>query len=211
MAELNNLSMRIVLAAEAASPTVRLVGGTGLALLLHHRRSDDLDLFGEVRENMEPVVRAIEAAAGHVVSRVRSVPGFSRLEVPLDGAVLRVDVASDASPRLVRTDTLVDLIRVESLRDQRANKIAAILGRSELRDLVDLYFIDRAGLPAEEGFADAAVKDAGLDPAWLAWSLDQIDVVPLSGMCAPLDIGALKTFRDRVRRAALDLAGTARP
>ncbi len=50
----------IVLAAQAVSPHVRLVGGTGLALLLGHRRSDDLHLFCGVREEIEPIVRAVE-------------------------------------------------------------------------------------------------------------------------------------------------------
>jgi hypothetical protein len=62
-ARLPEPSEGLVLAAQATSPTVRLVGGSGLALLLGHRRSDDLDLFCGLREDVEPVVRALEAAS----------------------------------------------------------------------------------------------------------------------------------------------------
>jgi hypothetical protein len=200
----------IVLAAQGVSPRVRLVGGAGLALLLGHRTSDDLDLFCGVREDIEPVVRAVEEAGraeGGEPARVRSGPGFVRLDIPRAQETLRVDVASDTAPRLVAEDTYVGPVRVEALRDQRANKLAALLGRSELRDLVDLYFIERAGLPAIEGLADATAKDAGMDPAWLAWALDQIEVRQLRGMTVPLDEADLRKYRDELRRGCLDRAG----
>ena len=205
---LAELAERIVLAAQAVSPAARLVGGAGLALLLGHRRSDDLDIFCGLREDIEPVVRAVEDAANGRANRVRSGPGFVRLEIPqTDGAVLRVDVASDASKRLVVDETRVGAVRVESLRDQRANKLTALLGRSELRDLVDLYFLEGAGWPAIDGFEDALAKDGGFDPAWFAWALDQIEVAPLRGMERPLDTAELAAFRDRLKQQALDRAG----
>lgn len=201
---------RIVLAAQAVSPTLRLVGGSGLWLLLGHRQSDDVDLFAGHREDIEPVVRAIEAEVvsfGMAAKRVRTGPGFARLEIAQGAETLRVDVASDASKRLVEEDTYVGPIRVEGLRDQRANKIVALLGRSELRDLVDLYFIEQAGLPIAEGFPDALVKDAGMDPAWFAWALDQIEIQPLRGMIRPLPLEELRAFRDRLARRSIEAAG----
>lgn len=207
---LPELAERLVLAAQDASPTVRLVGGSGLALLLDHRRSDDLDLFCGLREDVEPIVRALEAAAAASsvgVMRVRSAPGFVRLEAASGPEVLRVDVASDASPRLVEADTYVGPIRVEALRDQRANKIVALLGRSELRDLIDLFFIDRAGFPILQGFEDALKKDSGMDPAWFAWAVSQIELKPLRGMVVPLPEQELEAFKESLRRGALDRAG----
>ena len=204
---------RLVLAAERASPTVRLVGGSGLALLLGHRRSDDLNLFAGVREELEPIVRAVEEEAlrlGRAATRVRTGPGFVRLEVPDAANVLRVDIASDTAPRLVTSDTVVGAVRVEALVDQRANKMVALLGRSELRDLVDLYFIERAGLPVAEGFADALSKDGGMDPGWFAWALEQVKIAVLPGLLEPLDLNEVRAFRERIEREALDIAGANR-
>lgn len=205
---------RLALAAQGASPNVRLVGGSGLALLLGHRRSEDLDLFCALREDIEPIVRVIEdaaKAAGSTPTRVRTGPSFARLEIASGTETLRVDVASDSSRRLVEADTLVGPIRVESLRDQRANKLVTLLGRSELRDLVDLYFIERAGLPALDGFEDALEKDGGMDPAWFAWAVSQIELSPLRGMTAPLDADELRRFRDALQAGALERAGAGGP
>lgn len=207
---LPSFAEHVVLAAQRASPTVRLVGGTGLALLLGHRRSDDLDLFCELHDDIEPVVRAVEGEAssqGSTATRVRASPHFVRLEIPHPEGALRVDVAADGSRRLVASDAYVGPVRVEALRDQRANKLVTLLGRSELRDLVDLYFIERAGLPALEGFEDALAKDGGMDPAWFAWAVGQIDLKPLRGMIAPLDQDDLRRFRDELQQGALDRAG----
>jgi hypothetical protein len=200
----------LVLAAQETSPSVRLVGGSGLALLLGHRRSDDIDLFCGLREDIEPIVRSLEAAAaslGKTAARVRTAPGFVRLEIASEQEVLRVDVASDASPRLVTEDTYVGPVRVEALRDQRANKIVALLGRSELRDLVDLFFIQRAGLPILDGFDDALKKDGGMDPAWFAWAVSQIEVKLLRGMVLSLPDQELHAFKEELERGALDRAG----
>lgn len=210
MSVLDRDALRLVVEAQKVAPTVRLVGGSGLALLLGHRRSEDLDLFVGLREDVEPIVRSLEATAASMklaVERVRSGPGFVRLELARGHDVLRIDVASDTAPRLDPHDTLVGEVRVESLRDQRANKIVALLGRSELRDLVDLFFIERAGLPVAEGFDDAVLKDKGMDPAWFAWALDQIQVAPLPGLEKPVDPAELERFRLRLKEASLRRAG----
>ncbi|CAN99376.1 hypothetical protein predicted by Glimmer/Critica [Sorangium cellulosum So ce56] len=144
---LPELAERLVLAAQDASPAVRLVGGSGLALLLDHRRSDDLDLFCGLREDVEPIVRTLEAAAA------ASSVGVTRV------------------------------------------------------DLVDLFFIDRAGFPILQGFEDALKKDSGMDPAWFAWAVSQIELKPLRGMVVPLPEQELEAFKESLRRGALDRAG----
>lgn len=133
--------------------------------------------------------------------------GFVRLEMASGPDVLRVDLAADTAERLESEPVLVGAVRVETLRDQRANKLVALLGRSELRDLVDLWFIERAGLPAIEGLLDATAKDGGVDPAWLAWAAKQVKIRPLAGLVAPLDIDELTAWRDRLAGALLDAAG----
>jgi hypothetical protein len=141
---------------------------------------------------------------------VRTAPTFRRFQVDSSDEVVRVDVAVDAAPMLEAPYPLPDGIRSLSLRDQRANKIVTLLGRSELRDLVDLFFLELAGWPLLDGLDDAAVKDSGLDLAWLAWAVRQIDIRILPGLLVPVDLEELRAFRDRISEALLDKSG-ARP
>lgn len=210
MPRLPKVAERLVLAAQAVSPDLRLAGGAGLALLLDHRRSDDVDLFCSSADDVELVAQTLEAearAVGAPLARVRKGPTFVRLEGQGDDAPLRVDVAHDNAPRLAPDGALVDGIKVESLQDQRANKLSAVLGRSALRDLVDLYFLSKAGWPTLEGLADATTKDGGMDPGWLAWALSQINIVELPGMIAVLHLDELRVFRDELVIKLLDAAG----
>lgn len=202
--------MHLVLAAQAGTDQVRLVGGSGLAALLGHRTSDDIDLFCASADEIPIVVSKLDAAAvaegGQMVS-VRTAPTFRRFDVTNRDTSIRVDVAVDSSPLLEPNGPVVDGMRVLSLRDQRANKIVTLLGRSELRDLVDLYFLENAGWPLLEGLEDALEKDTGVDFAWLAWAMRQVGIQPLPGLIVPLDQERLTHFRDRTVDALLDRAG----
>lgn len=46
----------------------------------------------------------------------------------------------------------------------------------ELRDLVDVRALERAGYAVETSLDDAARKDAGLTPGQLAWVLSEIEI-----------------------------------
>lgn len=96
---------------------------------------------------------------------------------------------------------------VESLVDLRVNKLTCLLSRSEPRDLVDLLFLDRAGYAPERDLRLALRKEAGIDPAVIAWLLGQFPVEPLPIMLKPLDTQELRAFRadlrERFRRLAV--------
>jgi hypothetical protein len=210
VSRLPRLVEQLVLAAQAVCPDLRLAGGAGLALLLEHRSSDDIDLFCSSSEDVEIVARTLEVEArarGATLARVRKGPTFVRFEGYGEDAPIRVDVAQDAAPRVTAEAVVVGGIKVESLRDQRANKLSAGLGRSALRDLVDLYFLEKAGLPPLDGLPEATTKDGGMDPAWLGWALSQIEIAPLPGMIVELDLDELRRFRDDLVGKLLDVAG----
>ncbi len=209
-AQLPRLARRLVLAAQQDLPTVRLVGGAGLAVLLQHRVSEDLDLFCDSSADIPVVVSRLEAAAieqGATLAAVRTAPTFRRFEVADLENLVRIDVAVEQAPLLDAESPVVDGIRVLSLRDQRANKIVTLLGRSELRDLVDLFCLEQQGWPLLDGIEDALEKDAGVDLGWLAWAMRQIEIRPLPGLIVSLELEALRQYRDRVADSLLDRAG----
>ncbi|MDQ3012336.1 MAG: nucleotidyl transferase AbiEii/AbiGii toxin family protein, partial [Acidobacteriota bacterium] len=77
-------------------------------------------------------------------------------------------------------------VRVDSAEEILANKLCALLSRSEVRDLVDVRALEAAGYRIEDALPAAASKDTGLTPAQLSWILSQIelgdDLVPPGGV-----------------------------
>jgi aryl-alcohol dehydrogenase-like predicted oxidoreductase len=82
-------------------------------------------------------------------------------------------------------------IRVDVPQEILANKLCALLSRSEIRDLVDVRALEAAGYRIEDVWQAAQAKDRGLTPAQLAWVLSQIEVgdhLALPGGGSPADL-----------------------
>jgi hypothetical protein len=129
-------------------PSFFLTGGGALAgFHLGHRTTDDLDLFSPPVEAMELAVQRLRRAAagiGATVEGVQEAPEFRRFAVHCGAETTLVDLVIDRAPQLVVNKELIGRIRVDSPREIAANKIAALLGRTAPRDLVDLFaLIDR--------------------------------------------------------------------
>ena len=87
-----------------------------------------------------------------------------------------------------------------------ANKLCALLGRSEIRDLVDARALEGLGLSLTEALAAGERKDGGLTPAQLAWVLSRItirDDADLPGRVDPVELrDYLDDLVDRLARLA---------
>jgi hypothetical protein len=79
-------------------------------------------------------------------------------------------------------------IAVDSKREILASKLAALLERSEVRDLADVKALLDAGGDLEAGLRDAPKKDAGFSPLTLAWVLREYDPRP-AGKALGWDLG----------------------
>jgi Nucleotidyl transferase AbiEii toxin, Type IV TA system len=64
-----------------------------------------------------------------------------------------------------------DKLTVDTPQEILVNKLCALLGRAEIRDLVDVQWLLRAGTDLQKALADAPRKDAGFSPLTLAWVL----------------------------------------
>lgn len=156
-------------------------GGALVGFHLAHRRSDDLDLFTKPPNTLEEGRRALAAAAdalGCTMQSLRTFPDFSRHLVQRGDERAIVDLVVDRAPDVDVPAQRADGIRIHSLREIAANKVCALLGRAEIRDLVDLTTILRRGLDLRGVLADAEAKDGGVSAASLAWILDQIRIAP---------------------------------
>jgi hypothetical protein len=113
-----------------------LAGGTSLALQIGHRRSLDLDLFGEAEMDFNGLVSEL--------SKVGAVEESSRSDVALQLVLngIKVDIVR-YQYALLENLQIEDGLRLLSLADIAAMKIAAVSNRGIKRDFYDIYFLQR--------------------------------------------------------------------
>lgn len=188
-----------------------LTGGGALAgYHLGHRETHDLDLF-----TLEPVmddgVRALRSAAtalGASWQEVRTAPEFRRILLSRGDESVVVDLVMEHAAQMRPEKPVHGVVRVDPAEEIFANKLCTLLGRSEIRDLVDVRALEGLGLSLTGALAAAQRKDGGLTPAQLAWVLSQItigDDAVLPGGVPPAEMR--EYLADLVDR----LVGLARP
>ena len=154
----------------------RLTGGGALAgFHLGHRRTEDLDLFSSepILDDGDRVLAEAARELGASIERLQTSKSFRRRLLRRGVEALVVDLAHDEAPHEASAEVVLDGIRMDSPREILANKLCALLSRSELRDLVDVRALELTGLRVEDALAAAHAKDGGLTPAQLGWVLSQ--------------------------------------
>jgi hypothetical protein len=149
------------LAPAVAAAGFYLAGGTGVALHLGHRRSDDFDWFVE-RFSHPPI---------DVASSIRSaVPGFAVDEIE-EGTVIgtvrgvKTSLLAFPYPRLAPLCVWQDHgVRVADLRDLATMKLLAIVQRGTKRDFVDVHALLENGQPLSGMVSDFGARFGVTDP-----------------------------------------------
>ena len=165
-------------------PGYYLSGASALSgVYLQHRTSNDLDFFCSDPAVLPLVVGSITAAAhtrNWEVTRKTMYPGHERLKVTSAAASTLVDVIYEPVQQLVPPDEKprVGSLHVDSLADLVVNKLCAVVHRSDVKDLVDLFFLDQAGQDLLSFLPAAKSKEGGINEASLAYSLQETPVDP---------------------------------
>ncbi len=173
-----------------------LTGGAALAgYYLGHRETADLDLFTSIGviEEGEAALRAAARDVGASVEHVQTAPEFRRRLVRRARESVIVDLVVDTTPQGPQPKRHFGDVRVDPPQEILANKLCTLLSRAELRDLVDVLALERAGFRAEDALPLANCKDGGLTPAQLAWVLSQVTVgddAAIPGGVSPADLQA---------------------
>lgn len=183
-----------------------LTGGSALGLFdLDHRRSYDLDLFtGEEVEGKEVqgLVRRTASRIGAECAALRSAPDFHRFRLTRGEEREVIDMVVDRAPQLDAVKREIEGIRVDTVREMLANKLTTLLSRTELKDVVDLYFLEQAGYDLLAAIPDARAKDGGWDPAVVSMLLDNLRVTETPAwMIKELAPSDLVAFLNRLRLA----------
>ncbi len=177
-----------------------LTGGTALAAyFLHHRLSEDLDLFTQTPRAVPLAVAALPdaaAAAGFGVEVVRGFPTFAELRVTGHGETLKIDLAEDAPFRLSATRPgAAEGLALDSLEDISANKLSALFDRATPKDFVDVFLLASDVKPLDELVEQARQKHLGMDDYWLASAFARArNVRVLPRMIRPVDLEELRAF-----------------
>jgi hypothetical protein len=174
-----------------------LTGGAALAgFHLGHRTTDDLDLFTAqplAFERGRFILADVAAALGGALQVRQDAPGFKRLVLTRGDEGVVVDIVNDTGPQLHPDKLERDNIVIDPADEILANKLTALVGRAEERDLIDVLFLERAGYSIEAALSAALVKDGGCTPATLAWLLSEItipDGVVLPASVSPAELRA---------------------
>jgi hypothetical protein len=191
-----------------------LTGGAALAgFYLEHRRTNDLDLF-TTEDALEAGERALQEAAdelGATVERLQTTPDFRRRLVRRSDASLVVDLVRERVTAGQRPKVQRGISTLDSMEEILANKLCALLSRAEVRDLVDVLALERAGLRIEEVLPDAMRKDGGLTPAQLAWVLSELRIGDDARVPGGLSVEEVRTglesLIDRLTRLAAPATG----
>jgi hypothetical protein len=95
---------------------------------------------------------------------------------------------------------------LDSSEDIFANKLCALLGRSEIRDLVDVQALEALGLSLTDALAGGRRKDGGLTPAQLAWVLSQVSIGDDARIPGGVSPRALRAYLDGLIHRLVRLA-----
>ena len=122
------------LMAEPIFASLRLVGGTALALQYGHRNSIDLDFFGQLDDDAEEV-KAILRKHGKlsVIKESRNIKIYLLNNIKVDFV--------NYNYSWIDAPILEDELRLASPKDIAAMKINAIEGCGTKKDFIDIYFL----------------------------------------------------------------------
>ncbi len=188
-----------------------LTGGSALGLFyLDHRRSYDLDLFTGDEVNGKEVQNLLLLVSKEISAdcqAIRSSPDFHRFRLTRGEEREIIDVVVDRVPQLDVKKVNFDGIAVDTVREIIANKLTTLISRTEIKDVVDLYFLDHAGHDLLAAIPDAQAKDGGWEPAVVSMLLEGLLVTELPAwMIRELSADQLQSFLNRLRLAIADVA-----
>ncbi len=174
-----------------------LSGGAALAgFHLGHRRTADLDIFAtsSILDEADAVLRTAAQDIGAAVENLQTTPDFRRRLVKRGNDRVKVDLVVDHAVQIFPEKLRDGDVRVDQPEEILANKLCTLLSRSEIRDLVDVYSLEKAGYSIEKALHYAQLKDGGLTPASLAWVLSDIEIGDDAMLPGATSVSELREF-----------------
>lgn len=199
----------------AIDPPWTLSGGGALAgFHTAHRDTRDLDLFWQQRCDLGDVVYKVRGCldkAGLDCKVLQTGEAFARLSVGDGAGTVALDLVADPvplaeSPQLMTVGSATFL--VDTPHQILVNKLCALLGRSEPRDVEDIKVLLEIGGDLPRALGDCPRQDGGFSPMTLAWAARAL---PLERLAAALGwsedrIHAVARFKEALVERVMDHA-----
>jgi hypothetical protein len=190
-----------------------LTGGSALGIFyLEHRLSYDLDFFttepGTIDWHL--LENSVIGVAGEIQANcwtITATPDFYRFELTRGTDREILDFVIERVPQIDPQKEQFGPIRVDTLREIMVNKICTLVGRTEIKDLVDLYFLSGRGWHVADHLQAARTKEGGLNPAMISYLLADVHVdrVP-DYLLEPVEPQALEQFIRELQKTMASLA-----
>jgi hypothetical protein len=151
-----------------------LTGGTAVSrVYLQHRFSDDLDLFVNLKPEFGDwcgrLIDALFQQSNWQTQVIMRQQYFARILVTAASVTLKIELINDVPSHVGEIRHHPVLGRIDSPENILANKLTALLGREEPRDLADVWGLcTHLGLSIHQAIEGAATKASGIYPLDLA-------------------------------------------
>ena len=106
-----------------------------------------------------------------------------------------VDLVRDTAPQILEKLSVGGIV-IDSADEILANKLCALLSRTEPRDLVDVARLEEAGHSPIAALELARRKDAGMSASQLAWVLSTFPIPFAEAQLHGMPRADLERFRD---------------
>jgi len=120
-----------------------LTGGTALSRFYQTKRySDDLDFFTNSSTRFHFAIKNIltELSKEFTIKNELNSKDFVRIRV---NELLQVDFVNDRVPRYKEPKVLENGYKIDTIENILSNKITAVIGRDNPKDIFDIYLISR--------------------------------------------------------------------
>lgn len=159
-----------------------ITGGTALSVFyLHHRTSEDLDLFSTEFKGLDRLDFDLKRLFGGDLTIIQSSADFYSYLIKGIKVDIVLDPLSIKGERSAITLSQGKDFFVDTLDNISSNKLAAMASRNEPKDIIDFYFINKIvwnGLDKRrflECYETAKKKEALLDdPAMAAYQIEDL-------------------------------------
>ena len=153
-------------------------GGALIGFYGHTRTTRYLDLFTRdpdaFREGVN-ILRDSVSEIGGEMEALRTSPHFRRFRVTRGEEETVVDLVMETVKAVSHPKPIPEYsILVDSPEELAVNKVCALVGRAEPRDLIDLHFLKSRGLNLDDAISSAPEKDGGVGRDTLLMALQGI-------------------------------------